>query len=82
METLNAFVGQTRRPTETEIAPALGLSAASWKQLVKWLAEQGSQSRSGSRSQPGTDRHSASSSRSGPLSISVPVMDAFASRSF
>ena len=41
METLNAFIGKTKQPTETEIVAALGAAAAQWKQLVEWLAEQG-----------------------------------------
>jgi hypothetical protein len=41
METLNAFIGKTTQPTDTEIAAALGSSAALWKQLVEWMAEQG-----------------------------------------
>lgn len=41
MEALNAFVGKTKQLSETETATALGSSAALWKQLVEWLAEQG-----------------------------------------
>jgi hypothetical protein len=41
METVNAFIGRTTRPTEAEVATALGATAALWKQLVDWLAEQG-----------------------------------------
>jgi len=41
METPNAFIGKTTKPTETEVAAALGSTAALWKQLVDWMAEQG-----------------------------------------
>jgi hypothetical protein len=41
METVNAFIGNTTRPTETEVAAALGATAGLWKQLVEWMAEQG-----------------------------------------
>jgi hypothetical protein len=41
METVNAFIGKTARPTEAELAAALGSTVALWKQLVGWMAEQG-----------------------------------------
>lgn len=41
METVNAFIGKTKAPTETEVATALGSTAALWKQLVGWMAEHG-----------------------------------------
>jgi hypothetical protein len=41
METVNAFIGKKTRPTEAEVAAALGSIAALWKQLVDWMAEQG-----------------------------------------
>ena len=41
METVNAFIGKTAKPTEAEVAAALGAAAGLWKQLVEWLAEQG-----------------------------------------
>jgi hypothetical protein len=41
METVNAFIGKTTRPTEAKVAVALGSTAALWKQLVSWMAEQG-----------------------------------------
>jgi hypothetical protein len=41
METVNAFIGKTARPTDAEVAAALGVTAALWKQLVDWMAEQG-----------------------------------------
>lgn len=41
METVNAFIGKTTKPTETEVVAALGSTAALWKQLVEWMAEQG-----------------------------------------
>jgi hypothetical protein len=41
METPNAFIGKTTKPTEAEVAAVLGSTAALWKQLVGWLAEQG-----------------------------------------
>jgi len=41
METANAFIGRKARPTEAEVAAALGATAALWKQLVEWMAEQG-----------------------------------------
>jgi hypothetical protein len=41
METPNVFIGKTKAPTETEVDAALGSTAALWKQLVDWMAEQG-----------------------------------------
>jgi hypothetical protein len=41
METVNAFIGKTTRPTEAEVEAALGATVALWKQLVGWMAEQG-----------------------------------------
>ncbi|MGD0293820.1 MAG: DUF3788 domain-containing protein [Terracidiphilus sp.] len=41
METVNAFIGKTTKPTEAEVAAAVGATAALWKQLVEWMAEQG-----------------------------------------
>ena len=41
METVNAFIGKTTAPTEAEVDAALGSTAALWKQLVDWMAEQG-----------------------------------------
>jgi hypothetical protein len=41
METVNAFIGKTAAPTEKDLTAALGSTAALWKQLVAWLAEQG-----------------------------------------
>jgi len=41
METANAFIGKTTRPTEAEVEVALGSTATLWKQLVSWMAEQG-----------------------------------------
>jgi hypothetical protein len=41
METVNAFIGKTARPAEKEVAVAVGSTAALWKQLVEWMAEQG-----------------------------------------
>jgi hypothetical protein len=41
METVNAFIGKTTKPTEAEVAAALGSTDALWKQLVNWMAEQG-----------------------------------------
>ena len=41
METQNAFIGKTTKPTEAEVAAALSSTAALWKQLVNWMAEQG-----------------------------------------
>jgi hypothetical protein len=41
MEIPNAFIGKTTRPTEAEVAAALGSTAALWKQLVSWMEEQG-----------------------------------------
>jgi hypothetical protein len=41
METPNAFIGKTKAPTEAELAAALGTTAALWKLLVDWMAEQG-----------------------------------------
>jgi hypothetical protein len=41
METPNAYIGKTTLPTAKEITTVLGASAALWKQLVDWLAEQG-----------------------------------------
>jgi hypothetical protein len=41
METVNAFIGRTKAPTEAEVDAALGSTAALWKELVEWMAEQG-----------------------------------------
>jgi hypothetical protein len=41
METVNAFIGKTKAPTEAEVAAALGSTAALWKQLVSWMEERG-----------------------------------------
>jgi hypothetical protein len=41
METVNAFIGRTKKPTEAEVVAALGSTAALWKQLVDWMVEQG-----------------------------------------
>jgi hypothetical protein len=41
METVNAFIGKTAKPTGTEVAAVLGSTAALWKQLVDWMEEQG-----------------------------------------
>jgi hypothetical protein len=41
METPNAFIGRTTLPTTQELSAALGSTAAEWKQLVDWLAEEG-----------------------------------------
>ena len=41
METPNAFIGKTTRPTAEEVSTSLGSTAELWKQLVDWLAEQG-----------------------------------------
>jgi hypothetical protein len=38
---VNAFIGKTAAPTEKDLTAALGSTAALWKQLVAWLAEQG-----------------------------------------
>ena len=36
----NAFIGCKSQPTDTEIATALGSSAATWNMLVGWLMEE------------------------------------------
>ncbi|MGO9316463.1 MAG: DUF3788 domain-containing protein [Terracidiphilus sp.] len=41
MEIVNAFIGKTTRPTDAEVAAALGSTAGLWKQLVDWMKEQG-----------------------------------------
>lgn len=41
METVNAFIGRTRRPTVLEVTATLGPSADSWNQFLEWLAEHG-----------------------------------------
>lgn len=41
METVNAFIGKTTKPTETEVAAVIGSTASLWKQLVDWMEEQG-----------------------------------------
>ena len=41
METVNAFIGRTKAPTEAEVDAAVGATAALWKELVSWMAEQG-----------------------------------------
>lgn len=38
-QTQNAFIGHTAKPSPLEIAVALGPSAASWTQLIDWLAD-------------------------------------------
>ena len=38
MDIPNAFVGKAKKPTDEEIAAALGPSAKVWFQLVEWLA--------------------------------------------
>lgn len=40
MDTPNAFIGKTEKPTAEEVSAALGSSAKIWKQLVDWLAEE------------------------------------------
>jgi hypothetical protein len=41
MDNPNAFIGKTSMPTAEEVAAALGKTAALWKELVGWLAENG-----------------------------------------
>jgi hypothetical protein len=41
MDTPNAFIGKAALPTSEEVSAALGSTAAVWKQLVDWLAQQG-----------------------------------------
>ena len=38
MDTENAFIGRTYRPTEEDLAEVLGSSASVWKHLLDWLA--------------------------------------------
>ena len=40
MEASNAFLGRTAQPAAEEVSAALGASAAPWKQLVDWLADE------------------------------------------
>jgi hypothetical protein len=39
VQTQNAFIGHTPKPTALEVATALGPSAACWHQFVDWLAD-------------------------------------------
>jgi hypothetical protein len=41
MDIPNAFIGKPAQPTGEEVSAALGSTAAVWRQLVDWLAEQG-----------------------------------------
>ncbi len=41
MDVVNAFIGKTSKPTEQEIAAALGPSAPAWSEFVQWMQEQG-----------------------------------------
>ncbi len=38
MESKNAFIGKTTKPTKEEIAAALGPAAALWDELLAWFA--------------------------------------------
>ena len=40
MENPNAFIGKAKLPTIEEVAAVLGPTAAVWKELIDWLAEQ------------------------------------------
>jgi hypothetical protein len=40
MENPNAFIGKNTQPMAEEVAAALGPTAAVWKELIDWLAEQ------------------------------------------
>jgi hypothetical protein len=39
MEYVNAFIGKTDRPTDAEIADALGPAAGLWREFVQWMAQ-------------------------------------------
>lgn len=39
VQTQNAFIGHTAKPSSLEVATALGASAAAWTQLIDWLAD-------------------------------------------
>lgn len=39
MEYINAFIGKDTRPTDAEIAAALGPTAGLWKDFVQWMAD-------------------------------------------
>lgn len=40
MNDTNAFLGRTTRPTEEEVASALGVAAPAWNELLNWLKEE------------------------------------------
>jgi hypothetical protein len=40
MENPNAFIGKTTQPTAEEVIAVLGPTAAVWKELIDWFAEQ------------------------------------------
>jgi hypothetical protein len=40
MENSNAFIGKTTQPTTEDVIAVLGPTAAVWKELIDWLAEQ------------------------------------------
>jgi len=40
MENPNAFIGKNTQPTAEEVIAVLGPTAAVWKELIDWLAEQ------------------------------------------
>ena len=40
MEYINAFIGKANRPTDAEIAAALGTTAPIWEQFIQWIAEE------------------------------------------
>jgi len=39
IQTQNAFIGHTAKPSSLEVAVALGTSAVAWTQLIDWLAD-------------------------------------------
>jgi len=40
MEYINAFVGKKEKPTEQEMAHALGSAAEAWSQFIEWIAKE------------------------------------------
>ena len=40
MENPNAFIGKTTQPTAEEVIAVMGPTAAVWKELIDWFAEQ------------------------------------------
>ena len=39
METLNAFIGKKKQPSQAEVTKALGPAAGLWTELIAWMAD-------------------------------------------